>query len=163
LLRTRLKKREARLFRESHRFNKISQIDPYMPDTKFPRETARLDRRYTSILTQLRTAHVPLQSYLHRFKIEPQPTCPHCHLEPETVTHYLKYCSAFKEPRKELQQEVGRLTNIDLSILGNHKHCNPLLRYVHQTGRFTETHGSLNPPAPDPNQQQNNGLGAPQP
>src|SRR5271156_6298685 len=163
LLRTRLKKREARLFRESHRFNKISQIDPYMPDTKFPRETARLDRRYTSILTQLWTAHVPLQSYLHRFKIEPQPTCPHCHLEPETVTHYLKYCSAFREPRKELQRNLGRLTVIDLSILGNHKHRNALLRYIHRTGRFTESHGSLKPPDPNANQEQNNNPEAPQP
>ena len=163
LLRTRLKKKEAKLFRESHRFNRISRIDPRMPDTKFPRETANLDRRYSSILTQLRTAHVPLQSYLHRFKIEAHSTCPHCHLEPETVTHYLKYCSAFKEPRKGLQRELGRLTTIDLSILGSHKHRNALLRYVHRTGRFTKSHGSLKPPDLDANQRQGNNLAAPQP
>jgi len=149
VLRARVKKKEVKLFQASHRFPKMSRIDPSMPNTKFPREIARLDRKHSSILTQLRTAHVPLQAYLHRFKLEPSPTCPHCLIEPESVTHYLKICNAFNEPRNALQREIGLLTNIDLSILGNRKHRDALLRYIHRTGRFSESHGDLRPPEPD--------------
>ena len=145
-LRTRLKKTVIKLFRTTRRHQQMSGIDPYMPETKFPRETAGLDRKHISILTQLRTGHVPLQSYLHRFKLEPSPTCPNCHQEPESVTHFLRYCPTFTEPRNALKRDVGRLTTLDLSILGSRKHRNALLKYIHRTGRFLESHGNLQPP-----------------
>src|ERR1700678_68322 len=97
LMRSRLKREVEKNFHSSHRSAKMLGIDPSMPSTKFPLETAPYERRHTSILTQLRTSHVPLQSYLHRFKIEPYPTCPHCHVEPESVTHFLKYCPAYAD------------------------------------------------------------------
>src|SRR5271155_3906065 len=150
-LRAHLKKKEARLFRASHRSHRMTRIDSLMPATKFPTETNHLDRRHVSILTQLRTSHIPLQAYLYRFNLELSPICPHCHAEPESVTHFLKYCNAFNGPRSTLQGRIGRLAEIDTTILGNPKHRNHLLKYIHSTGRFSETHGNLNPPTPQQN------------
>jgi hypothetical protein len=65
LLRDRLKREAATIFHSSHRSAKMLSIDPFMPASKFPLETAPYDRKHASILTQLRTSHVPLQAYLH--------------------------------------------------------------------------------------------------
>jgi hypothetical protein len=132
----RLKRKVAAIFHNSHRAAKMLKIDPTMPSTKFSLEIAPYDRRHSSILTQvtqLRTSHVPLQSYLHRFKIEPHPICPHCQIEPESVTHFLKYCPAHTGTRKELLQAIGRLTHLDTSTLGNPKFHGPILKYLHST------------------------------
>ena len=132
-----------------------------MPASKFPLETAPYDRRHTSILTQLRTSHVPLQAYLYRFKLEPYPVCPHCQLEPESVTHFLKYCPAHADARKELKRAIGRLTNLDATTLGNPKFLKPILKFLHNTKRFQKTHGHLNPPSNPAQYQQNIDLPVP--
>jgi ribonuclease HI len=155
LMRARLKREVAKIFHSSHRSAKMISIDQSMPATKFPLETAPFERRHVSILTQLRTSHIPLQSYLYRFRIEPHPVCPHCQVEPESVIHFLKYCPAYADARKELLSAIGRLTNLDTSILGNPRYHKPILKYAHRTQRFHDTHGNLNPPS-NPTQNQRN-------
>ena len=147
LMHDRLKREVTKIFLNSHRSAKMLRIDPLMPATKFPLETAPFERRHASILTQLRTSHIPLQAYLHRFKIEPSPICPNCQVEPESVTHFLKYCPSHANARKKLSQAIGSLTNLDTSILGNPKFHKPILNYLHNTGQFQETHGNLDPPS----------------
>ena len=142
-----LKKETAKLFRQSARANRMTRIDLLMPATKFPREIIPYERRHMSILTQLRTSHVPLQSYLSCFKIEPAPICPQCQTEPESITHFLKHCTAYARPREKLQWAAGRLVDLDTSILEDAKLQNPLLCYIHDTNRFQKTNGNLRPPA----------------
>ena len=155
LMRDRLIREVAEIFHKSHRSAKMLKIDLFMPATKFPSETAPFERRHTSILTQLRTSHVPLQSYLYRFKIEAHPICPHCHVEPESLTHFLKYCPAHSDARKELLKAIGRLTNLDTSTLGNPKFHRSILKFLHSSKQFQDTHGNLNPAA-IPTQNQRN-------
>ncbi|KAJ7820507.1 hypothetical protein B0H14DRAFT_3876268 [Mycena olivaceomarginata] len=46
-----------------------------------------------SVLTQLRTGHIGLNAYLHRYRLAPSPLCPHCGV-PESVPHFLLVCPA---------------------------------------------------------------------
>ncbi|KAJ7692292.1 hypothetical protein B0H17DRAFT_896154, partial [Mycena rosella] len=47
-----------------------------------------------SVLTQLRTAQVGLNTFLHHFHLAPFTDCTHC-LVPETVPHFLLSCSLY--------------------------------------------------------------------
>ncbi|KAJ6481112.1 hypothetical protein C8R45DRAFT_801069, partial [Mycena sanguinolenta] len=52
-------------------------------------------------LTQLRTGHIGLNAYLHRFKLAPSPLCQHCTV-PESVPHFLLICPAYHPARLRL-------------------------------------------------------------
>jgi ribonuclease HI len=86
-------------FREGPRFHRVAAFDRSMPSKKFRSITARLPRRFTSILTQLRTNHIPLQAYLHRFKLVDSPICQQCFDAPETVSHFLFFCNKYVAQR----------------------------------------------------------------
>src|ERR1700678_2681879 len=104
-----------------------------------------------------RTANKAAKKVQYRFKIEAHPICPHCHVEPESVTHFLKYCPAHSDARKELLKAIGRLTNLDTSTLSNPKFHRSILKFLHSSKRFQDTHGNLNPPA-IPTQNQRNAI-----
>ncbi|KAJ7699310.1 hypothetical protein B0H17DRAFT_888815, partial [Mycena rosella] len=57
-----------------------------------------LSRPQTSILTQLRSTHIGLNTFLYRFHLAPSPDCKHC-LVPEIVSHYLLACTRFCHQR----------------------------------------------------------------
>ncbi|KAF8954631.1 hypothetical protein BDZ97DRAFT_1863853, partial [Flammula alnicola] len=73
------------------------------------------------------------------------PICPRCNVEPETVTHFLKYCPAFKDQRRLLRKNMGPDTEIDVEILGAKQHQRALFAYLGDTKRFEESHGDLAP------------------
>jgi hypothetical protein len=89
------KVKRIRSFREGPRFHRMAAFDRSMPSKKFIKSTAKFPRRFVSILTQLRTNHVPLQAYLHRFKLVDSPTCQQCFSAPETVSHFLFFCTKY--------------------------------------------------------------------
>lgn len=134
-----------REFRQSPRFQRVSRFDPSMPSNKFRKLTAELPRRFASILTQLRTGHIPLQAYLHKFKLVDSPICQQCEEAPETVTHFIMFCHKFAAERRQLRRSLGRETNLDLSILGNNKHLPALFHFIKSTDRFVDAYGDLNP------------------
>ncbi|KAF8806354.1 hypothetical protein BYT27DRAFT_7102800 [Phlegmacium glaucopus] len=105
--------------------------------------TARYSKRYTSILTQLRTQHAPLQAYLHRFKRAESPICQQCMSEPETTMHYLLLCTKFAGPRNRLRRELKVERELDMGILGDPKNLTAIFRYINATKRFEDTHGKL--------------------
>ncbi|KJA19535.1 hypothetical protein HYPSUDRAFT_126000 [Hypholoma sublateritium FD-334 SS-4] len=104
-----------------------------------------MTRSATSIITQLRTQHVPLAAYLHRFNLAESPTCQQCHQSPETVEHYIKYCRAYKKQRRALKYAIGHATDVGTHLLGTRKNIRHLLKYIHDTKRFFESHGNLRP------------------
>jgi hypothetical protein len=69
--------------------------------TPIPRMYDYLSRPQCSVLTQLRTGHIGLNAYLHRFAIALSSQCPLC-ATPETVPHFLLLCPAFRRQRLEL-------------------------------------------------------------
>ena len=132
-------------FRRSARYDKVIKYDTKAPSPSFRKMSAKLTRRQTSILIQLRTGHVPLQAYLHRFKLSDTPECPTCGDEPETVTHYLKYCRTYERQRRRLRRTLGREQSLGLEILGDKERIRALLEFINDTRRFEESHGDLRP------------------
>lgn len=61
-----------------------------------------------SSVTQLRTGHVPLFSYLARRNLRTDPKCA-CGLDQEHVEHFLLSCPIHEEPRQELRRELDDL------------------------------------------------------
>ncbi|KAG2051332.1 hypothetical protein BDR06DRAFT_959124 [Suillus hirtellus] len=61
-----LNKRWEEAWKKSPRYAKMSAIDPSTPSNKYIKLVALLPRRQTSILTQLRTRHAPLNQHLHQ-------------------------------------------------------------------------------------------------
>ncbi|KAF8962531.1 hypothetical protein BDZ97DRAFT_1643133, partial [Flammula alnicola] len=84
---------------------------------------------------------VALRSYLHKIQQAESPICESCEKEPETVTHFLKLCPAFDDQRATLQEEIDPMREIEIDLLGDIQARPALLRYIHATGRFRDTHG----------------------
>ncbi|KAF8960030.1 hypothetical protein BDZ97DRAFT_1761002 [Flammula alnicola] len=101
-----------------------------------------------ALRTQLRTDHVPLQA-VHRFKLEDSPICKQCKREPETVIHYIKYCTAYKDQRQRLKRDIGPENDVGIELLGDKDNIRHLFKYVKDTGCFTDSHGDLEMPLED--------------
>ncbi|KAJ3897741.1 hypothetical protein F5879DRAFT_1073916 [Lentinula edodes] len=101
-----LKTRWAQRFSTSPRHGKFTAIDPKGTNSKFAENAGELWRKQTSILFQLRTGHVPLNSHLHRIGKADSPNCPHCDTTGratiETVKHYITECPAYRKERFRL-------------------------------------------------------------
>ncbi|KJA19984.1 hypothetical protein HYPSUDRAFT_142965, partial [Hypholoma sublateritium FD-334 SS-4] len=104
-------------------------------------------------ITQLRTEHVPLAAYLHRFNLIESPTCQQCLQGPETVAHYLKSCKAYAKQQRVLKFAIGHTTDVGTHLLGTRKNIKHILKYIHNTKHFAESHGNLRP---EPQAQSNN-------
>ena len=139
------KAKYVRSFRDGPRFHRMVAFDPSMPSRKFLNSIAKLPRRFVSILTQLRTNHVPLQAYLHRFKRADSPTCQQCFSAPETVSHYLFFCNKYATQRLHLTKAFDKGRALDRSVLGNRKLFPALFRFIKDSNRFEDTFGDLNP------------------
>ncbi|KAJ7347777.1 hypothetical protein DFH08DRAFT_698763 [Mycena albidolilacea] len=95
----------------------------------------KLSRPQCSVLTQLRTGHIGLNAYLHRFKIAPTPLCPHC-TTLESVPHLLLICPAYRHARLRL---IIRVKTAHLSLrtlLSPKSDAAPVLAFMCDTGRL---------------------------
>ena len=94
-----------------------------------------------AILTQLRTGHCGLNSYLFRFNKAESAECPHCGYAKETVEHFLLECPVYWEERHVLRVKAGA-TKMTLSgLLGDKDVVSATLEYVRNTRRFSEEGG----------------------
>ena len=69
---------------------------PNLPSLSYLKLTKSLPRKQTSLLTQLRTEHIPLQVHLHRIGKADSAQCPSCGHAKETVHHYLLDCPTYE-------------------------------------------------------------------
>lgn len=99
-----IKKQVISSFAESPRYQRAIRIDNTMPSVRFRKMIAKLLRRHASLLIQLRTCHIPLKHYLHRFKCAESPLCKGCEQANETIEHYLQECPAYKEQHGQVQK-----------------------------------------------------------
>jgi len=144
-LETKIRQKHAESFAEGKRCERIRKIDATTPSKKFRQISDTLNKAGTSILTQLRTEHVPLNAYLHKFHLVNSMTCSKCGKDAETVTHYLLHCASYRKQRKKLKDTMGK-TKLDIGILGNKKHIGQVLAYIKQTERFDTSHGQIKAP-----------------
>lgn len=81
--------------------------------TPHPREHLKAlntlrNKHSVSTITQLRSGHIPLFSYLHRRNLRADPTCV-CGTGQEDVEHFLFLCPTHDELRTELREELEDL------------------------------------------------------
>jgi ribonuclease HI len=113
------------------------QLDPSSPSKKFLDliSNPKLPRSTASLISQLRIAHAPLNSYLYRFKRVDKPSCPACGDSKETVEHFLLRCPAYAHERWALEKSLKCKPNLK-TLLGDSTATLPLLHYIKATHRF---------------------------
>ena len=92
-------------------------------------------KRQVAALVRLRTSHVALNEYLHRFGHEEEPTCK-CGEENENVEHYLLKCKNYATQRAILVKEVGAGGMRLERLLGDAKYVKFTLEFIRETNRF---------------------------
>ena len=92
-------------------------------------------KQQVATLVRLRTSHVSLNEYLHRFGHKEQPTC-ECGEENENVEHFLLKCKKYTSQRAKLVEEAGAGGMRVEKLLGNVKYVKFALEYIRETNRF---------------------------
>ena len=130
----------SREWQKSLRAHRTKNIDASLPSLKFIKLISDLDisRKGASWLYQLRSGHIPLNAYLHRFKRVESASCPACGHHNETTQHYLLDCPAYAHERWPLitgkspkNKEYGKL-------VGGPKNALPIINYIMATGRLSQ-------------------------
>jgi len=117
------------------------QIDSSTPSNKFLKaiSSTNITRSTASLLSQFRLTHVPLNSYLKRFKRVDSASCPACGADQETIVHFLLFCPAYAHERWALARQVKKqrkAISIE-SLLGDPNLVTPLGNFINATQRFT--------------------------
>lgn len=142
-LQRRLKEDIKAQFEKSPRYVRMMRIDPHALSSKFRKKAMDAPRRQSSLLIQLRTGHVPLNQYLHRFKKVESPICPACNNAIETPAHFLIQCPAYRQHRIPLRRDLKGAASSITQMLSNDKAWKSLFQYIDATGRFQESHGQM--------------------
>ena len=132
----RLKTAAVKLWSKSPRFDRMALIDPDFAHNKFAKLTRSISRNQASILFQLRSGHVPLNTYLHRIRKEDSPICPSCHHHRETVMHYVLHCEAYTNARHIMFHEAGRDARTLGKLLSTVDLLPHLFKYIRATERL---------------------------
>jgi ribonuclease HI len=123
----------------SPRRRRLALYDDTAPSKSIARMYEDLTRPQCSILTQLRTGHIGLNTHLHRFGAALSPTCAHCSAL-ETVPHFLLACPAHRRQRLQLIIRLGtaRLTMKRLlAVKSDHKTVLVFVRDTHRLPHYT--------------------------
>jgi ribonuclease HI len=132
---------------KSPRYQTASNIDCSLPSNNYVHIIDQLQRNQASLLTQLRTGHVPLNVVLHRIKRVESPECPHCRNGiRETLIHYLLFCPHYDSARSLLTAALRRDASSIPYLLGDRRGIPHLLRYADNTNRLRATFGEVRPP-----------------
>ena len=134
-----VKARWDREWKMSPRYDKIKHIDPSLPSHKFVELMSSNDirREAASKIYQLRSGNIPLNAYLHRFKLVNSAQCPACGAQRETTQHFVLECPAYEHERnKTLKPKRGRSEPKYAEILGRKNEAVVLAHYIMDTRRF---------------------------
>ena len=134
-----LKLRWAAQWAQSPRYHRLNFEDTLTPfSQKFLKYISceGISRQSASRIFQLRVGHVPLNQYLHRFKLIDSPCCPACGHPNETAEHFLLQCPKYAHERWPLlNQNRGSAPKLK-KLLSSPKLITPLANYLEATGRF---------------------------
>ena len=126
-------------WKKSPRYSKLKHIDPSLPSHKFVELMSSKDirREAASRTYQLRSGHIPLNAYLHRFKLVESAQCPACGMPRETPQHYVLECPAYDHVRRRtLKPKRGRSELKFAEILGRKNEAVAPAHYIMDTRRF---------------------------
>jgi len=104
-----LTKEEAKTWwRSSKQYKRIRKTNLSLPSTRYLKATEGLNHRQISVLTQLRTGHVPLNKHLHHINRNDNPNCRHCISTPEDVNDFIFQCNKYATQRHKLVTSIKR-------------------------------------------------------
>ena len=131
------------VWNRSPRKARMEKFDEDFPFDKHRKMIEQLTRIQSSLLFQLRSNHLPLNSYLHRIGKTPSKRCEQCWRRrrvesTETVTHFLFECPSFERERHVLDAKLGRSSRDLKTILSDVDKTRALLSYIGRTRRFKE-------------------------
>ena len=133
-------------WRESRRYAGSNEIDASLPSNNYLHIVDQLHRNQASLLTQLRTGHIPLNAILHRIKRSETADCPHCkNGRRETIHHYLLVCPKYAGARRLLRAKLQCDATSIPFLIGSRIGIPHLLRYISNTERFKATFGEVRP------------------
>ena len=121
------------------RGGKLTTLDDKTPSTKLLNiiSSSRLTRKASSLIAQFCIGHVPLNSYLYKFKLTDSPRCPACGAVQETINHFIITCPTYAHMRWPLKRKCkGTLTLA--KILNNPELIKNLITYIEETKRFKQ-------------------------
>lgn len=128
----------------SPRYKRFTDIDDTTNPKAYQRLIDDLPRVHTTVLFQLRTGHIALNSHLHRIQKKDSPDCERC-AHRETVHHYILQCRRYDRQRRILERTVGH-TNMSLaSLLTTRKLLPALMQYVNDTKRLHSVYQDIPP------------------
>ena len=142
--RTRREREWVERARESPRYTKFASIDPKYPKVASKNEIDDMPKRDQGLIHQLRTGHIPLNAYLHRFQREERNTCPRCLDALETVNHFLFACVATEAARRKLRGELEEGKTLGEWVLGDRRMIKEVVEYAKETRRW-EAEGYMAP------------------
>jgi ribonuclease HI len=126
----------------------FDNIDSNYPFSGFRKIQDKLTRAKASLLMQLRTNHIPLNSYLSRFGAADSPRCATCWTRTqtninETIRHFLFDCPTYNWERAEMDQALGRDSRNMKALLSSERHIAILLTYIGRTRRLRTKPGDV--------------------
>lgn len=135
-----IKAKWTKAWRKSLRGHNMALINKTTLSNKFLSTISRADIscRSASLITQLLTEHVPLNSYLEKFKQVDNARCPACGAARESVSHFLLHCLGYAHKRWTLGQWARKKSKSlsKGSLLSNQDLIKPLANYLKASHRF---------------------------
>jgi hypothetical protein len=128
---------------KSPRYRRFRHFEKKDRGTRYEKLVGRLRRNQMSVLTQLRTNHIPLNFYLHRIKRVDNADCPHCPGVTEDVDHVLFTCRNYLQARTTLRNKLGRKAFSSRHLLSTEAGIKCLMEFLQHTGRFRRGLGEL--------------------
>ncbi|KAF6765309.1 hypothetical protein DFP72DRAFT_762037, partial [Ephemerocybe angulata] len=96
-----------------------------------------MPRHHASLLTQLRTKHIPLNDYLKKRKLTNSHLCSQCRRgRRETTEHFLYECPAYRKQREELDKALGPRSRDLKANMKNKADLKAIATYMASTGRI---------------------------
>ena len=137
-----LKRHWHSLWLDSPRQQRFELVDDDFPFTSFRKWQDKLSRRQATLLMQVCSGHIPLNSFLFKIGKSDSKSCPACQVgaveaPAETVTHFLFHCSTFTAQRYTLARAVDRGNLCLKEIMLDTKCMIALTKYIGETGRFS--------------------------
>ena len=153
--RTKIQHENQQQWTKSKRYQRMKLTDPKSPSPTYIKLISQLPRKTASLITQLRTGHVPLNKYLHRIGRAQSPTCQACRMDIESTHHYILQCPAYEEHRHKLRFETGGYTLDIRRLMTKPKPLAALIKFIARTHRFDNTNNLNNNVDEDDHQQRN--------
>jgi hypothetical protein len=113
-------------------------LDSFGRDNHNMISNKKVHRATASQIYQICSGHVPLNAYLHRFKIKDSAQCPACRAPKETPQHFIMECPAYAHERWKLKPKKGRTEIKYTDLLSSQDKTIQLAHYILDTRCFEQ-------------------------